>query len=97
MSEQPLSDTELAELHALALVHAPAPLRAGGPTLAEYVAAGYTAETYPPAGYAAVSEETAHAEIAAEDARSMGPSGAQNIRAFLEAKQAEADAKAAAG
>lgn len=27
-------------------------LKPGGPTLAEYVASGYSAETYPPAGYA---------------------------------------------
>jgi hypothetical protein len=29
------------------------PLRTDGPTLAEYVAAGYLEENYPPAGYAA--------------------------------------------
>ena len=28
-------------------------LRTDGPTLKEYVAAGYSADTYPPAGYAA--------------------------------------------
>jgi hypothetical protein len=33
-----------------------APLRQDGPTLAEYVAAGYSAETYPPRGYAAKPE-----------------------------------------
>lgn len=31
-----------------------APLRTDGPTLAEYVDAGYAPETYPPRGYAAV-------------------------------------------
>lgn len=32
----------------------PAELRQDGPTLAEYVEAGYPADTYPPSGYAAV-------------------------------------------
>ena len=32
---------------------APAALRTDGPTLAEYVAAGYSAANYPPSGYAA--------------------------------------------
>ena len=36
---------------------APPALRTDGPTLAEYVAAGYTAEMYPPAGYAAKDPE----------------------------------------
>ena len=36
----------------------PAPtLRTDGPTLKEYVAAGYGADTYPPAGYAAREEQ----------------------------------------
>jgi hypothetical protein len=71
MSEQPLSDTELAELHALALLHAP-------PVDNDHVVDGCEKFDVP-----AVPR--------------MGPSGAANIRAFLEAKQAEADAKAAAG
>ncbi len=34
-------------------------LRTDGPTLEEYIAAGYTAEGYPPAGYAAVASKPA--------------------------------------
>lgn len=46
---------------ALALLEATAPkadavLRQDGPTLAEYVAAGYKAENYPPQGYAPVAD-----------------------------------------
>jgi hypothetical protein len=46
-----------------------APLRQDGPTVAEYVAAGYKAASYPPAGYASRStpEEIA-AAIAADKA-----------------------------
>ncbi len=36
------------------------PLRTDGPTLEEFVAAGYLAENYPPAGYAAVIARTAN-------------------------------------
>ena len=32
----------------------------GGPTLEEYVAAGYSAENYPPAGYAARTTKAIH-------------------------------------
>lgn len=86
-----------------------AELKTDGPTLAEYVAAGYKAENYPPQGYA-VREETPEAEatpeVPAEPVEppthgvardfSMGPSSGAEIKAFLEAKQAEADAKALA-
>jgi hypothetical protein len=37
---------------------APAALRTDGPTLEQFVAAGYLAENYPPAGYAAVTTAT---------------------------------------
>lgn len=37
----------------------PAPLRTDGPTLAEWVAAGYLAEHYPPEGYAAKADAPA--------------------------------------
>jgi hypothetical protein len=92
MSELPLSDTELAELHALALLHGnvvadaePEPLPFTAEQLAKLAVDAFLA--------------TDPAEVidVAPRLPKMGPSGAQNIRAFLEAKQAEADAKAAAG
>lgn len=45
-----------------------APLRIDGPTLAEFVAAGYSAEDYPPAGYAVRTDEAAPFERPAEPA-----------------------------
>lgn len=79
-----------AEAQAAALT---APLRTDGPTLAEFVGAGYKAENYPPEGYAV--KEPAPAPLPTE--RPMGPSGAVAIQAFLAKKQAEEDAKALAG
>ncbi|QOE32739.1 hypothetical protein CPT_Mano_006 [Achromobacter phage Mano] len=47
---------------------APTQLRTDGPTVAEYVAAGYLAKNYPPAGYEARSTpEEIQAAIDAED------------------------------
>lgn len=40
-----------------------APLRTDGPTLAEFVDAGYPAESYPPPGYAAKEEEPVRHEV----------------------------------
>lgn len=37
----------------------PVPLRTDGPTLKEYIAAGYKAENYPPEGYAVKEEPPA--------------------------------------
>jgi hypothetical protein len=48
-AENPKEESEISEAP-------PAPLRTDGPTLAEYVARGYSAETYPPQGYAAREE-----------------------------------------
>lgn len=46
----------------------PAKLRTNGPTLREYVAAGYPAETYPPQGYAERPDEMLAYERPAEPA-----------------------------
>jgi len=52
---------------------APPELLQDGPTVAEYVAAGYKAFKYPPAGYAAKStQEEIDAAIAAESAEPKG-------------------------
>lgn len=44
-----------------------APLRTDGPTLAEYIAAGYDVETYPPHGYAEREPPPLEAEHAAQE------------------------------
>lgn len=46
------AEKALAEAHAAVEAAEAQPLREDGPTLEEYVAAGYDAEGYPPAGYA---------------------------------------------
>lgn len=53
---------------------APATLRDDGPTIAEFVAAGYPAANYPPRGYASKSsEEEIAAAVAAEAAKTNEP------------------------
>lgn len=49
----------------------PVVLRTDGPTLAEFVAAGYAAEAYPPQGYAAVSDPVENAPVVSESESSV--------------------------
>lgn len=49
-----MSETTNPPKEASAKTFLPPPLLPGGPTLEQYVAAGYAAENYPPAGYAPV-------------------------------------------
>jgi hypothetical protein len=75
----------------------PPPLRDDGPTIEEFVAAGYSAATYPPQGYAPRStpEEIA-AAIEAQAKAEADAKAAEEAAAQAEAQaKAEADAKAA--
>lgn len=82
-----------ADLNSAAYVEAAdgAQLRQDGPTIAEFVAAGYLAANYPPAGYA--SRSTAEEITAAIEARKAGQSGAGDD---AQKKAAEDAAKARA-
>lgn len=61
----------LEAMHAVRAVSDGGELRTDGPTVAEYVAAGYRAETYPPQGY---SSRSTPEEIAAAIASQAPPS-----------------------
>jgi len=94
MTDQiPLSDAELAELHALALVHA-----AQAPASEAPVEPATPAPEAPITAFDPEPAPLADEPIAVVPRDySMGPATGANIKAFLERKQAEADAKAAAG
>jgi hypothetical protein len=77
-------------------------LRKDGPTVAEFVAAGYLASNYPPFGYASRSSDE---EIAAAVAAQAGPASSNtetdplkmtvpDLKAWLTAKGIEFDASA---
>jgi hypothetical protein len=61
-------------------------LRQDGPTVAEYVKAGYSAKTYPPAGYAGKStaEEVAEAVKAEEAAAIAKAKSPESVKAALD-------------
>jgi hypothetical protein len=71
-------------------------LRTNGPTIAEFVAAGYPAAEYPPHGYAprSTAEEIASAVAAVADTNGDGKLSIGEIRDALTAKGIEFDPKA---
>lgn len=82
----------------LDLVTPDAPLRTDGPTLAEFVAAGYLPENYPPQGYAAVEpaivgvdfsagpDETVVSVVDPHADSGYRPVGGAEIQRYLNAK-----------
>lgn len=76
-SEREFEKTDFDTLKAMGAVRATSDLRDDGPTVAEYVAAGYMAANYPPRGFASRStpEEIAAAVAAAptEAAKKASP------------------------
>ncbi len=59
----------------------PAALREDGPTIAEFVAAGYPAANYPPHGYASRSSDAEIAEAVKAEAEAAAQAGAKAKKA----------------